>query len=292
MYDVIIIGGGVAGLTSALYALRANLSVLVLESTNYGGQIINSPRVDNYPGIKSISGFEFATNLYNQVMDLGLDFKLERVISINDKLEVSTEKNTYKAKSIIIATGLTKKTLPLDNVSNLTGKGISYCATCDGHFYKDKTVAVVGGGNSAFYDVLYLSNLAKKVYLIHHKDTFKAYPKYVLEAEGKDNIEFLLNSEVTSINGSNLLESIDVNDKTLKVDGLFIAIGQKPQNEIFSNIIEMDDLGFIKSDDGVHTNIKHVYVAGDTRVKELRQLITAAYDGAMCVETLLQELKD
>lgn len=291
MYDVIIIGAGPAGLTSALYGLRANLKVLVLEANMYGGQIINSSRIDNYPAIESITGFEFATNLYNQVIKLGCIYQNERVIKIDKELKVYTKDNTYKAKSIIIATGLTNKTLEIENEKKLIGKGISFCATCDGNFYKDKVVAVVGGGNTALEDSLYLSNIAKKVYLIHYKDTFKAYDSYILEVKNKDNIKILLNSKIDKINGCDKLENISINNKKIKVDGLFICVGKKPDNDIFKGLIELDDKGFIKSKDGVHTNIPNIYVAGDTRVKNLRQLTTAISDGAIAIDTILKEIK-
>ena len=296
MYDLIVIGGGPAGLTSALYALRANKKVLVLEAKSYGGQIINAHNVENYPGISSISGFDFATNLYNQVKDLGMEFKKETVIRINEDKSVVTDKNTYESKAIIIATGAENRKLNLDRESEFVGKGISYCATCDGNFYKNKIVAVVGGGNTALEDAIYLSNIAEKVYLIHRRDSFRGEDKYLEELKNKRNIEFLLNSNVLKINGTDKIESIDIknndgNISNIEINGLFIAVGQEPKNDIFANIININKSGYIESNDGVHTNIPGIYVAGDTRVKELRQLTTAVSDGAIAATTAIKEME-
>lgn len=296
MYDLIIIGAGPAGLTAALYALRANKKVLILESNCYGGQIVNASNVENYPGISNITGFDYATVLYNQVINLGVKFKYEKVISIDKDKSVITNNNTYKSKAIIIATGVNNRKLEIDNEDKLIGKGVSYCATCDGNFYKEKIVAVVGGGNTALTDALYLSDIAKKVYLIHRRDTFRGDKKYLNELKNKANVEFVLNSTIIKINGTEKLESIDIKDNleninNLEVSGLFVAIGQVPNNELFSNMIELDDYGYIKSDDGVHTNIESIYVAGDTRDKKLRQLVTAVSDGAIAATTAIEEMR-
>ena len=296
MYDIIIIGAGPAGLTSALYALRANKKVLILEAKNYGGQIINAGNIENYPGIESISGFDYATNLYKQAKNLGLEIRYETVVRIEEDKTVVTNKAKYNAKAIILATGAQNRKLNIDKEEEFIGKGVSYCATCDGHFFKDKTVAVVGGGNTALQDAIYLSNIAKKVYLIHRRDEFRAEDKYIQELKNKENVEIILNANVTGINGENTVKSIDIinNDDTTKnieIDGLFIAIGQEPKNEIFSNIIDIDEKGYIKSEDGVHTNIQGIYVAGDTRQKELRQLVTATNDGAIAATTAIKEME-
>ncbi len=296
MYDIIIIGAGPAGLTAAIYALRANKKVLVLEAKTYGGQIVNASNIENYPGIKSISGFDFSTNLYNQVKDLGGEIKIETVININDKKEVTTNKDKYNTKAIIIATGSNNRKLNIDKEEDFIGKGVSYCATCDGAFYKDKDVMVVGGGNTALEDSLYLSNIVNKVYLVHRRDEFRGENKFVEEIKSKDNIELVLNSTIKSINGSDTLESIDIIDKdnnitNIKVNGLFIAIGQEPKNEIFKNIINIDSNGYIETNDGVHTNIDGIYVAGDCRNKDLRQLTTAVSDGSIAATTAINEMK-
>lgn len=297
MYDIIIVGAGPAGLTAALYALRANKKVIIFEAKSYGGQIINANKVENYPGIQSISGFDYATNLYNQVKDLGAEFKFETVIHITKEKKVTTNKETYQAKSIILATGAENRKLNIDREQEFIGKGISYCATCDGNFYKNKTVAVVGGGNTALEDAIYLSNLAEKVYLIHRRDEIRGEKKYSDELKEKSNVELILNSNVVKLIGEEKLQAIVVKDneentKEVKVDGLFIAVGQAPKNEIFANIIELDSKGYIISNDGVHTNVEGIYVAGDTRVKELRQLTTAVSDGSIAATTAIKEMSN
>ena len=296
MYDIIIIGAGPAGLTAALYALRANKKVLILEARSYGGQIVNAYKIENYPGIPEISGFDYATTLYNQVKALGADFKFETVLRIDEDKTVVTKSNTYNAKAIILATGSENRKLKIKDEEKYTGRGVSYCATCDGNFYKNKIVAVVGGGNTALEDSVYLSNLVSKLYLIHRKDEFKGEEKYVEELKEKDNIEFIFNSNVVKLNGTDKLTSIvvednDGNQKELEVDGLFIAIGREPKNEIFSNIIDLDEYGYIKYTDDVHTNVNGIYVAGDAKVKELRQLTTAVSDGAIAATTAIREME-
>lgn len=293
MYDIIIIGAGPAGLTSAIYAKRAGKNVLVLEGVTYGGQIINAQDIRNYPGADHISGFDLATNLYNQVIDLGVEVILEEVTNIanaNEYKEITTNKNTYKSKSIIIATGANSRKLGLENENNLIGKGISYCATCDGAFFKDKDVAVVGGGNTALEDVIYLSNICNKVYLIHRRDEFRGDQVSINKVLQLNNVEVLYNSNVTKINGTNYLESIDVNDNNIKVSGLFIAIGKIPNTSIFKDIVELDKNGYILSDELCHTNTDGVFVAGDVRVKTLRQLVTATSDGAVAATEAIKYL--
>ena len=293
MYDIIIVGAGPAGLTAAIYALRANKKVLIFEAKAYGGQIASSSVVENYPGYEKISGFDLATNMYNQVIKLGGEIKYEEVISIKDG-EVTTNNGSYKCKAIILATGVQNGKLGIDNEDALKGKGVSYCATCDGNFFKGKDVALVGGGNTALEDALYLSNIVNKVYLIHRRDTFRGDQRNLDELKKKDNVEFILNSNVVKINGTDLLESIDVNTngdiRNINVSGLFIAVGHVPANEAFSNMVELDDRGYIKSEDGVHTSSKNIYVAGDTRVKNLRQLVTATADGAIAATTAMREM--
>ena len=297
MYDIIIVGAGPAGLTAALYARRASKSVLVLEAKSYGGQIINAFKVENYPAIASISGVDYATNLYNQVKDLGAEIKFEAVERVTDKKEVITSENTYQAKAVILATGADNRKLMLENESKFVGKGLSYCATCDGNFFKKKTVAVVGGGNTALEDALYLSSIAKKVYVIYRKEKFRGERKYLEDLEKKENIEFVLNSNVTKLNGDDVLESIDVidnkeNEQNIKVDGLFIAIGQEPKNEIFANLVNLNEFGYIIAENEIHTNVEGIYVAGDARVKDLRQLVTAVSDGALAATTAIKEMKE
>lgn len=279
MYDIIIIGAGPAGLTAAIYGARANKKVLVLEALSYGGAIINTPNIENYPVEENISGFDFATKLYNQVINLGVEVKFEKVVKINNN-EVETNKSKYNTKTIIIATGLNNRKLLLPNEDELIGKGISYCATCDGAFFKGKDVAVVGGGNTALEDALYLSDICNKVYLIHRRNSFRADSITVNKILERDNIEVLYDSVVTKIDGNNHLENIEINNnKKLNIDGLFIAIGKIPTIDFID--IEKTEEGYIKSDELCHTNIENVFVAGDIRNKSLRQLVTATNDGAI-----------
>ena len=279
MYDIIIIGAGPAGLTAAIYGARANKKVLVLEALSYGGAIINTPNIENYPVEENISGFDFATKLYNQVINLGVEVKFEKVLKINNN-EVETNKSKYNTKTIIIATGLNNRKLLLPNEDELIGKGISYCATCDGAFFKGKDVAVVGGGNTALEDALYLSDICNKVYLIHRRNEFRADSITVNKILEKDNIEILYDSVVTKIDGNNHLENIEINNnKELNIDGLFIAIGKIPTIDFKKK--KKTEEGYIKSDELCHTNIENVFVAGDIRNKSLRQLVTATNDGAI-----------
>ncbi len=296
MYDIIIVGAGPAGLTGALYALRANKKVLLLEAKSYGGQIINANKIENYPGIEVISGYDFATNLYNQVMRLGAEIKYETVVKINEDRTVVTNKGKYKAKSVIIANGAVNRRLNIDGEEDYIGKGVSYCATCDGNFYKNKVVAVNGGGNTALEEAIYLSDIASKVYLIHRRDSFRGDDRYLGELKDRDNVEIILNSNIISVSGKGKLESITIKDnlnnkKTLDIDGLFIAVGQKPENEAFSNVVDIDENGYIKATDEVRTKSDGIYVAGDTREKMLRQLTTAVSDGSLAATIAIKEMK-
>ena len=289
MYDIIIVGAGPAGLTAAIYAKRASKKVLVLEAKSYGGKIINALEIDNYPAEKGISGFDFATKLYNQAKELGAEIKFEKVVEIKDsgnEKEVISVDNTYKTKTIILATGSENRKLGLENEDSLIGKGISYCATCDGMFYKNKDVAVVGGGNTALDDALYLSDIVNKVYLIHRRDEFRADQSIINKVREKNNIEIIYNSSVTKLNGNENLESIEVNDinnntNIIMVSGMFIAIGQVPENENFSKVINLDEFGYVIAKEDCHTNILGIFASGDNRTKNLRQLVTATADGAM-----------
>ena len=276
MYDIIVVGAGPAGLTAALYALRANKKVLIFEAKAYGGQILNANLVENYPGIPNISGFDYATNLYNQVKELGGEFKFETVLKVDDSKNVITNSGEYSAKAVILATGAENRKLNIDGEATFVGKGVSYCATCDGNFYKGKTVAVVGGGNTALEDAIYLSNIASRVYLIHRRDEFRGEGKYTKDLKLKDNVEFILNSNVVKLNGEDKLDSIDVKNNngditSLDIDGLFIAVGQAPKNEMFANVVDLNEHGYAMVGEDLHTKIDGIYVAGDTRVKSLRQ---------------------
>ena len=295
-FDIIIIGAGTAGMTAGIYAARANKKTLILEGKNYGGQIINTPDIENFPALNHISGIEYATNLYNQVKELGVTYKREEVQNITEDRVVTTNKNQYQAKAVIIATGTQNRKLGLEGEDNLVGRGISYCATCDGRFYKGKNVAVIGGGNTAIEDAIYLSDLAEKVYLIHRREGFRAGQKAIEILKSKENVEFILNNKPNKLIAENKLTGLEIinneNEITMiDVSGIFIAIGQIPNTEIFKNFIDLNESGYIKSKDGVHTNIDKIYVAGDVREKELRQLITAASDGAIAANTAITEIQ-
>ncbi len=296
MYDIIIVGGGPAGMTAAIYARRANKKVLVFEGKACGGQILNATEVDNYPGFESISGFDLSQNMYNQALKLGAEFKFEMVKKITSDKKVITDNGEYQAKAIILATGAENRRLNIVEEADYIGRGISYCATCDGNFYKGKDVAVVGGGNTALEDALYLSNLCNKVYLIHRRDQFRGEDKYVEQIKLNDNIELILNSQVVDLIGEEHLEKVTVknNDettKTIDVSGLFIAVGQQPRNEMFADVVEIDEKGYIKAHDEVYTNVEGIYVAGDTRNKVLKQLTTAVSDGSLAATIAIKEMK-
>ena len=288
-YDTIVIGAGTAGLTASIYLRRASKKVLVLEAKTYGGKIINVLKVDNYPAEENISGYDFAQKVYNQAKSLGAELLFEKVVNIennNDYKIVTTNKNKYKCKTIIIATGSDNRKLGILGEKELTGKGVSYCATCDGAFYKNKVVAVVGGGETAVDDALYLSDIVEKLYVIHRRDTFSAPEIVVSELKDKNNIEFIYNSNITSINGNDKLESVNVKDKdgnerTISIDGLFVAVGSVPENENFSNLVKLDEKGYIVACEDTITSTPGIFAAGDCRTKKLRQLVTAASDGAM-----------
>lgn len=304
MYDIIIIGAGPAGLSAAIYARRSGKSVLVLEEKTYGGQIVNTPNIENYPGIAHISGFEFATNLYNQAKDFGAEFKFEKAVGIEDREDsklVKTPKDEYEAKAVIIATGAKNRKLGIDNEDSLVGKGISYCATCDGMFFRDKNVAVNGGGNTAVEDAMFLSNYCNKVYIIHRRDEFRADDKDVERLKEKDNVELVLDSTVSEIlsdtdeAGNEHVSGVKVKNKNtgdervLDVNGLFIAIGQVPDNEDFKDIVELEN-GYVKALEDCKTDTQGIYVAGDCRTKSVRQLATAAADGAIAAIAASQEV--
>lgn len=289
MYDIIIVGAGPAGLTAAIYARRASKKVLVLEAMTYGGQIVNTPDIENYPVEAHISGFDFATKVYNQAKDLGAEIAFEKVVEVKDggkEKTVVTVKNTYTAKAVILATGSENRKLGLDNEEALVGKGISYCATCDGAFYRNKVVAVVGGGNTALEDALYLADIASKVYLIHRRDEFRGEDTTVARLKERDNVQFVYNSTVTGLNAEKRLQSIEVTNKdgslsTIEVNGLFVAIGRIPENQNFASLIDLDEAGYVKAQEDCRTNVPGIFVAGDSRVKSVRQLVTATADGAV-----------
>lgn len=301
MYDIIIIGSGPAGMTAAIYARRAAKSVLVLEAVNYGGQILNTPDIENYPVEAHISGFDFSTKVYEQAKALGAEFVFQKAIEIREKdgaKEVVTPKNTYMSKAVILATGSENRKLGLEDEDKLVGRGVSYCATCDGNFYRNKVVAVVGGGNTALEDALYLADLAKQVYLIHRRDSFRGEETNVARLKEKGNVEFVYNANVTKLISEKRLKAVEVTDKmtgevrTIELNGLFIAVGRVPENQNFAALIKLDDAGYVIAGEDCHTNAEGIFVAGDNRTKMLRQLVTATADGAMAATEAVKYLNN
>lgn len=288
--DIIIIGAGTAGLSAAIYAQRAGKTTLVLEREAYGGQIINTPDVENYPGIAHISGFDFATGLYEQAQNLGAEVEFTDVAGVEDqggKKIVHTTGGDFACRALILATGVQRRKLGLPKEQAFTGKGVSYCATCDGAFFKGKDVAVNGGGNTALEDAQYLSRIAGKVYLIHRRDAFRADPAEVKKIEGKENVIPVLNCTVTDLVGDGKLSGVEVMNKVtgekkvLPVSALFVAIGQAPSNAAFAGLVDLDEAGYIRAGEDCKTSRPGVFAAGDCRTKSVRQLTTAAADGAV-----------
>lgn len=289
MYDIIVVGGGPAGLTAALYALRAGKSVLVIEKSTFGGQITWSPKVENYPAIPSVSGTELGDRLMAQAEAQGAEFELDEVISAEldgDVKRVKTDfGGEFEAKALIIAVGAKPRMLGLEREEELVGNGVCFCAVCDGAFYKNRPVAVTGGGNSALQDAVLLSDTCSKVYLIHRRATFRGEAKLVETLRSKDNVEFVLESSVTALHGENELSGITVTNKDgasrdISVDGLFVAVGHAPDNGVFAQLMELDEAGYAASDESCLTKTRGVFVAGDCRRKAVRQLTTAAADGS------------
>lgn len=291
MYDIIVIGAGAAGMTSALYALRNSKKVLVLESESLGGQIANSPRLENYPSIKMISGEEFADNLYNQITDLGADLEIEKVVGIEkgeDKIfTVRTEYNEYKSKAVIIAAGVKHKHLRTkSDRDDLVGKGVYYCAICDGAFYKGREVAVIGDANTALQYSLLLSSYCTKVYVYTLFDKFFGDASLVKALRAKENIEVRPNTSVTDFIGDKELTAIEYKDasgniRTHEIPAVFVAIGQVPDNKAFANLVDLDANGYIISDETCKTKTEGLFVAGDCRTKAVRQVVTAVADGGV-----------
>lgn len=290
MYDIVIIGAGPAGLAAAVYGQRAEKKTLLIDEKGYGGQIINTPEVENYPAIQKISGFDFANNLYQQASDLGAELAFEKAIGIEDRgfiKVVKTDGGEYEAKTVIVATGAKNRPLGLAREEELIGRGIAYCATCDGAFYRGKTVAVIGGGNTALEDAEVLSGLANKVYLIHRRDAFRGEESNVKRIQEKENIEILLNKIPVALLGEDKICGLEIEDKLsgertiVEVDGIFVAIGQMPDNEAFRMQVELDDKGYVAAGEDCLTKSEGIFVAGDCRTKKVRQLATAVADGAV-----------
>ena len=289
MIDIIVIGGGAAGMTAALYAKRSGKSVQIFEKESFGGQIANSPKVENFPSIKEISGLELSNNMFEQIMDLGVEFECEDVLEVkkeNDCFIVTTDYNTYLAKAVIIAAGVKHRTMGVEREEELVGKGVSYCAVCDGAFYKGKDVAVIGDANTALQYTLMLSDICNKVYLCMLFDKFFADQTLVNRLNDRNNIvvtkeillkEFWGKDELTGLK----FEHTKTNEPfSINCDAVFIAIGQVPNNERYTNLVDIDERGYIVSTDTT-TKTPGLYVAGDCRTKNVRQLTTAVGDGAI-----------
>ena len=299
-YDIVVVGAGPAGLTAAIYGARGGKSVVVLEKLSYGGQIINTPEVENYPGTKRTSGFELATSMYEQAVELGAEiafaeaYKIEKtkneagkdVFNVLTKSATGAEGETYIAKSVILATGVKSRELGLPREEALTGMGISYCATCDGAFFRGKDVAVLGGGNTALEDAEYMAELANKVYLVHRRSEFRGDEITVKRLKEKSNVEFVLDSVPIEIMGEPVVSGLKVKnvkteeERELPVNAIFVAYGKVPENTAFSDLTDLDGAGFFNSGEDCITKTDGIFVAGDCRKKLRRQLVTATSDGA------------
>ena len=290
MYDIIIIGAGPAGLTAALYALRADKKVLVLEKETFGGQITYSPKVENYPGIMQMSGNEFAEKLIDQVFAHGGEIELDKVVKIEtgegNCRTVITENGRYEAKSVIIASGSKHRRLGLDREDEFTGEGVSYCAVCDGAFYKGRDVAVIGGGNTALQDAVLLSEYCSSVTVVQNLDFLTGAKRLADTLVKRANVKILYGKTVTALLGENKLRAIEICDlrsgekEEVKVDGVFVAIGQVPENQPFEDNVELSKEGYIQANENCTTRDEAIFVAGDCRTKTVRQITTAVSDGA------------
>ncbi len=301
MYDILIIGGGPAGLTAAIYAARAGLNVAIIEKTVAGGQITSTHNLENYPGFEhGIAGAEFSQILLMQTKRFGANFILDEILSLQldgDIKEAKGREGNYQAKTVILALGASSRKLNIPGEEKFTGMGISYCATCDGAFFRKMSVAVIGGGDTAFEDALYLSDLAKDVYIIHRRDQFRAQQYLVKKAESKRNIHFIMQSIPVEIQGNMSIENIILQNvkskvfRDLPIEGVFVAVGQQPNTTLLQNNgIALDEAGYILAGEDTKTNISGVYAVGDVRRKNLRQVITAAADGAIAAMAAYHKL--
>ena len=288
IYDIIIIGGGPAGLSAAIYASRALKKTLIIEKSVFGGQITQASKVENYPGFEEISGMDLGEKMADQAKKLGVENVYGEVTQIKKNEEnftVTVGQKEYLGKVVIYATGASPRKLQVDNEVKLLGSGISYCATCDGAFFKGKTVCVIGGGNTAIDDALYLANLCKKVYVIHRRDSFRGEPVKVSLLKEKENVEFILNATVKSVDGENFVESIilleNMQERKIKVDGVFVAIGNIPNTKLLEDFVPLTPNGYIITNYDLETSVTGFYAAGDVREKKVRQLTTATNDGTI-----------
>ncbi len=285
MYDILIVGGGTAGLTAAIYARRAGKSALVLEAAAFGGQIADSPLVENYPGIPAVSGLAFSEALTEQAKALGAEVRLARVTAAErteEGFRLTARRKTFEGRALILATGAKRRKLGVDREEELVGRGVSYCAVCDGAFFKDKDTAVVGGGDSALQSALYLSGLCRHVTVIHRRDKFRAQAAYVAAIEERENVSLALERRVTALRGESALTGVVLSDgEELAVAGLVVEVGMEPDTDAFAHLAPLDGAGYVQAGEDCLTGTDGVFAAGDCRSKGLRQLTTAAADGSV-----------
>ena len=295
-YDFVIVGGGPAGLTAAVYGLRAGLSVVLLEELAPGGQLMVTPEVENYPSWQKISGWELAAKIAEQATAAGCEIRHEHVtgLRVTDRGPVAeTAAGTYEAGAVILANGARRRTLGCPGEAELTGRGVSYCAVCDGAFFRGKTVCVVGGGNTALEDALYLAGVCEKVYLIHRRDTFRGERRLADAVLASEKITFLPGTSVAAVEGERRVERVQLTGThagPLAVDGVFVAIGLAPDNGAFAGVVPLDEAGYVAAGEDCRTGVPGVYAAGDTRAKAVRQILTAAADGAVAATLAAAEL--
>ena len=298
-YDLGIIGAGPAGLSAAIYAARGGLSVVCFEREVHGGQIVSSPEVENYPALGKVSGADFANALYEQAVGFGAEILYDEVTAAELQGEVKllhTAEKTYRVRAVVVAGGVARRKLDCPGEDRLLGRGVSYCATCDGAFFAGKTVAVVGGGNTAVEDALYLAARCEKVYLIHRRQGFRASEAELAKLRSNPKVEFLLDAQVAEIRGDMQVESILLHstvgapDREIPVSAVFVAVGLIPSNELVRGQLPMTEQGYLVADDSCRTALARVYAAGDTREKALRQLVTAAADGALAGSSAVADL--
>jgi thioredoxin reductase (NADPH) len=298
--ELAIIGAGVSGCSASLYAKRSGLDFFLFEEKTIGGQLFLIEEIENYPGIERIKGYEFAKRLEKMVQDLGIEVRKERVVKLEIKekeILLRSNKESYLFKGVIVATGSSFKKLGIKGEEEFLGKGVSFCAVCDGYFFKEKVVCVVGGGNSACEEAIYLSQIAKKVFLIHRRDKLRAIDYLQKKIFKKDNIEILFNKTVKEIKGTQIVEEIILEDvekkeiSSLKTSAVFVAIGTKPNTEFLKGIVSLDEKGFIITDEEMRTSLEFIWACGDCRKRPLRQLITASSEGAISAFSAYKYLK-
>lgn len=302
VYDLVIIGAGPSGLSAGIYAQRAMLKTVILEKESfYGGQVLSTYEVDNYPGFPLLGGFDLADKFREHAESLGVQFssaEVEKIIQDGNLLKITlNDDEPLTTKAVIVATGSIRKKLDVKGEEEFSGKGVSYCATCDGAFFKNKTVAVVGGGDAGLEDAIYLSRVCKQVYIVNRSNSLKGAKRLQNVIDKTENIQILWDTVIESINGSKTVENIDIINKkadeksNIALNGVFIAIGSIPKTEFLEGLVDMNEDGYVVSDETGITNAKGIFVAGDIRVKSLRQIITAAADGANSVNSVERYLE-